>query len=202
MTSSFCARSFAAPIHHDPSVSRGCSRNRQNAARPSCSARRAGTETRSLVLRSRTISKSPRPAAARGPSTARRAGSASGGHHRAADRGHLLLATGGSRLATTALLEPRELRVDESRSRRVDAVDLAGERAGRRFSSTVRCWKQCRPSITWHTPIRTSSSGVSWSTRSPMNSIVPFVTSPRSARSRFEIAFSVVVLPLRSRRAA
>ena len=31
--------------------------------------------------------------------------------------------------------------------------------------------------------------------RSPRNSIVPLVTSPRSARSRFEIAFSVVVLP-------
>ena len=27
------------------------------------------------------------------------------------------------------------------------------------------------------------------------NSIEPFVTSPRSARSRFEIAFRVVVLP-------
>ena len=64
-----------------------------------------------------------------------------------------------------------------------------------RFSSTVRCWKQCRPSITWHTPMRTSSLGVSRSTRLPMNSIVPLVTSPRSARSRFEMAFSVVVLP-------
>ena len=31
--------------------------------------------------------------------------------------------------------------------------------------------------------------------RSPRNSIVPLVTSPRSARSRLEIAFSVVVLP-------
>ena len=40
-----------------------------------------------------------------------------------------------------------------------------------RFSSTVRCWKQCRPSITWHTPRRTSSAGVSWSMRSPSNSI-------------------------------
>jgi hypothetical protein len=43
--------------------------------------------------------------------------------------------------------------------------------------------------------MRTSSFGVSRSMRWPMNSIVPFVTSPRSARSRLEIAFSVVVLP-------
>ena len=33
------------------------------------------------------------------------------------------------------------------------------------------------------------------STRSPRNSIRPLVTSPRSARSRFETALSVVVLP-------
>ena len=42
--------------------------------------------------------------------------------------------------------------------------------------------------------MRTSSLGVSWSTRWPLNSIVPLVTSPRSARSRFEIDFSVVRL--------
>ena len=30
---------------------------------------------------------------------------------------------------------------------------------------------------------------------SPANSMLPLVTSPRSARSRLEIAFSVVVLP-------
>ena len=31
--------------------------------------------------------------------------------------------------------------------------------------------------------------------RSPANSMLPLVTSPRSARSRLEIALSVVVLP-------
>ncbi len=31
--------------------------------------------------------------------------------------------------------------------------------------------------------------------RSPAKAIEPFVTSPRSARNRFEIAFNVVVLP-------
>ena len=42
--------------------------------------------------------------------------------------------------------------------------------------------------------MRTSSFGRQRSTRSPLNSIVPLVTSPRSARSRLEIAFSVVRL--------
>jgi hypothetical protein len=44
-------------------------------------------------------------------------------------------------------------------------------------------------------PRRTSSFGVSSSTRCPSNTIEPLVTLPRSARIRFEIAFSVVVLP-------
>ena len=44
-------------------------------------------------------------------------------------------------------------------------------------------------------PRRTRAFGVALSTRSPSNSIEPFVTSPRSVRRRFEIAFSVVVLP-------
>ena len=65
----------------------------------------------------------------------------------------------------------------------------------RRFSSTVRWPKQCRPSITWQTPIFTRSLVVSLSTRRPLNSIVPLVTSPRSAASRFEMDFSVVLLP-------
>ena len=43
--------------------------------------------------------------------------------------------------------------------------------------------------------MRTSSLVVSLSTRWPLNSIVPLVTSPRSAASRFEIDFSVVLLP-------
>ena len=43
--------------------------------------------------------------------------------------------------------------------------------------------------------MRTSSFGVSLSTRLPVNSIVPLVTSPRSARKRLEIDFSVVLLP-------
>ncbi|MNL62528.1 hypothetical protein D3C87_1865570 [compost metagenome] len=59
----------------------------------------------------------------------------------------------------------------------------------------VRCAKQWRPSITWITPRRTRSLGVSWSTRSPRYSIEPLVTSPRSACSRLEMALSVVVLP-------
>ena len=37
--------------------SRGCSRSRRSAAPPSCSARRAGSDTRSFAFRSRTISK-------------------------------------------------------------------------------------------------------------------------------------------------
>src|SRR4051812_21556331 len=44
-------------------------------------------------------------------------------------------------------------------------------------------------------PRRTSSFGECLSTRSPANSTVPFVTSPRSACSRLEMAFRVVVLP-------
>jgi hypothetical protein len=44
-------------------------------------------------------------------------------------------------------------------------------------------------------PRRTSSFGESRSTRSPSKAIDPFVTSPRSAWMRFEIAFRVVVLP-------
>ena len=52
-----------------------------------------------------------------------------------------------------------------------------------------------RPSITWITPRLTTSLGVSRSMRSPRYSIDPLVTSPRSARSRFEMALSVVVLP-------
>jgi hypothetical protein len=42
---------------------------------------------------------------------------------------------------------------------------------------------------------RTSSFGDSPCTVTPSNSIEPLVTSPRSACSRLEIAFSVVVLP-------
>ena len=49
--------------------------------------------------------------------------------------------------------------------------------------------------MTWIAPRRTRSLGESRSTRSPSNMIAPLVTSPRSARSRLEIAFSVVVLP-------
>ena len=64
-----------------------------------------------------------------------------------------------------------------------------------RFSSIVRCPKQWRPSMTWIAPRRTRSLGESLSTRSPSNRIEPLVTSPRSARMRFEIAFKVVVLP-------
>ena len=59
----------------------------------------------------------------------------------------------------------------------------------------VRWPKQCRPSITCTMPRLTSSLGVSSSTRSPRNSILPLVTSPRSPRSKVEIAFSVVLLP-------
>ena len=49
--------------------------------------------------------------------------------------------------------------------------------------------------MTWMQPRRTSSLGESPSTRSPMNSTEPFVTLPRSASSRLEMAFSVVDLP-------
>ena len=59
----------------------------------------------------------------------------------------------------------------------------------------MRWPKQWRPSITWMQPRRTRSLGVRPSTRSPLNSIAPLVTSPRSERMRLEIAFSVVDLP-------
>ena len=49
--------------------------------------------------------------------------------------------------------------------------------------------------MTWIAPRRTRSLGESRSTLSPSNRIAPLVTSPRSARKRFEIAFKVVVLP-------
>src|SRR5512132_2473830 len=64
-----------------------------------------------------------------------------------------------------------------------------------RFSSTVRCAKQWRPSITWITPRFTTCDGLRLSMRTPSKWIAPLVTSPRSACSRFETAFSVVVLP-------
>ena len=63
------------------------------------------------------------------------------------------------------------------------------------FSSTVRSSKTRRPSITWKTPRRTTSSGGRRSIRSPSNSIVPSVTSPSSAASSPEMAFRVVDLP-------
>ena len=56
----------------------------------------------------------------------------------------------------------------------------------RRFSSTVKCSKQWRPSITWITPLLTSSFGLSASTLSPATSIDPLVTSPLSALNKFE----------------
>ena len=59
----------------------------------------------------------------------------------------------------------------------------------------VRWAKQWRPSITWMQPRRTSSLGERACTSSPSNTIEPLVTSPRSACSRLDIAFSVVVLP-------
>src|SRR5262245_6027831 len=49
--------------------------------------------------------------------------------------------------------------------------------------------------MTWMQPRRTSSLGESACTCAPSNRMAPFVTSPRSACSRFEIAFRVVVLP-------
>src|SRR6266516_2957297 len=45
------------------------------------------------------------------------------------------------------------------------------------------------------TPRLTSSDGLRRSTRSPRYSTLPLVTSPRSARSKFEMALSVVVFP-------
>ena len=49
--------------------------------------------------------------------------------------------------------------------------------------------------MTWTTPILTSSEGVRASTRSFWYVIDPFVTSPRSAPSRFEMDLSVVDFP-------
>jgi len=64
-----------------------------------------------------------------------------------------------------------------------------------RFSSIVRCAKQCRPSITWITPRSTMSEVLSRSMRSPRSAIEPFVTSPRCPSSRLLTARNVVVLP-------
>ena len=64
-----------------------------------------------------------------------------------------------------------------------------------RLSSTERWPKQRRPSMTWMQPRLTRSSGESACTSRPSKTIEPLVTSPRSVRSRLEIAFSVVVLP-------
>jgi hypothetical protein len=44
-------------------------------------------------------------------------------------------------------------------------------------------------------PRRTSSFGERLCTSAPSKAMVPLVTSPRSARSKLEMAFSVVVLP-------
>src|SRR5438093_1462023 len=64
-----------------------------------------------------------------------------------------------------------------------------------RFSSVVRCSKTRRPSKTWTIPRATISCGPRRSIRAPLNSIEPFVTSPRSERRSPEIALRVVVLP-------
>src|SRR6516165_3257279 len=49
--------------------------------------------------------------------------------------------------------------------------------------------------MTWISPRLTTEAASSASIRSPAKLIEPLVTSPRSARSRLEIAFNVVVLP-------
>ena len=64
-----------------------------------------------------------------------------------------------------------------------------------KLSSTVKFSKTRLPSNTCVTPRLTTVCGGSRSSLSPSSSTVPLVTSPRSARSRPEIAFRVVVLP-------
>ncbi len=49
--------------------------------------------------------------------------------------------------------------------------------------------------MTWMTPRLTISEVLSFSMRSPRNSMQPLVTSPRSPASRLDTARSVVVLP-------
>ena len=190
------ARSPARPSR--PGRSRGCSRSRRGAARPSCSARRAGTTRAPCCSGRRRCRRSPRRSAARGPSTARPAGSstaapsARGRSRSSAARRRTCSPTDFRGAASDAESSDRPFPVPRAMSPR---EPLRVNAPVSRFSSTVRCAKQWRPSITWHTPRRTRSFGVSRSIRSPRYSIVPLVTSPRSARSRLEIAFSVVVLP-------
>src|SRR5215813_13382709 len=98
-------------------------------------------------------------------------------HQRPSDRAHLLFTAGNVSGGGAA-----------APSRRVNAPV-------KRFSSTDRCAKQWRPSITWMQPRRTSSFGERACTSSPSKTTEPLVTSPRSADKRLEIALSVVHLP-------
>ena len=61
--------------------------------------------------------------------------------------------------------------------------------------AAIRLSRAAFAGMTWMQPRRTKSLGVRPSIRSPANSIEPLVTSPRSLRIKFEIAFKVVDLP-------
>src|SRR3972149_8114689 len=63
------------------------------------------------------------------------------------------------------------------------------------FSSTVRCSRTRRPSMTWMIPIRAMVSGSPFSMRFPLNWTAPAVTWPSSGLSRPEIAFRVGLFP-------
>ena len=100
-----------------------------------------------------------------------------------------------SRRGGAAVLEPREIVVDPSRS---SAIGARLPPSCRRRSAGSPRPSDGRSSVAPPSPGSRRAArivGVSPSMRSPRHRIVPLVTSPRSARSRLEIAFRVVVLP-------